>query len=68
MFLIDEFSISKYEDYQCAIVLQKRQETYYIWNGIFYFNINLLSNKHLLDWNICEGCDVGGSMKSCYKI
>lgn len=36
MFLIDYFDINKYSNYDCAIVLQKRNEDIqYFWNGIY---------------------------------
>ena len=41
MFLIDYFDIDNYSYYDCAIVLQSRQngEINYFWNGIYYFDI-----------------------------
>jgi hypothetical protein len=65
MFLIDYFDIDKYSRYDCAVVLQSRNNgaTNYFWNGIYYFDMMRMKNLHLLDWNCCPGCDVGGMMK-----
>lgn len=69
MFLIDYFDIKKYEKYDCAVVLQSRnnQQIKYIWNGIYYFNMTKMMNKNLLNWNCCPGCDVGGMMQNWLK-
>jgi hypothetical protein len=65
MFLIDNFNISDYEKYDISVVLQKRLngKVNYIWNGLYYFNINKMDNKELLNWNTKPGCDVGGMME-----
>jgi hypothetical protein len=60
MFLIDYFDIKKYENYDCAIVLQNRGHINYFWNGIYYFDMLKLKNNELLNWNTCPNCDVGG--------
>lgn len=64
MFLIDYFDISIYNNYDCAIVLQSRNNDSinYFWNGIYYFNMNIMKNQELLNWNLCYNCDVGGMM------
>lgn len=66
MFLIDYFNISAYEQYDCAVVLQSRDgngnRIHYFWNGIYYFDTTKMKNMHLLNWNSCEYCDVGGMM------
>ena len=65
MFLISDFDINKYATYDCAVVLQSRfdHQVNYIWNGIYYFDILKMRNKDLLNWNCCNGCDVGGMMQ-----
>jgi hypothetical protein len=65
MFLIDDFNISDYEKYNISIVLQRRMNgnVNYIWNGLYYFNINKMDNKDLLNWNLKPGCDTGGMME-----
>ena len=70
MFLIDHFDISKYQEYDCAIVLQTRENgnINYFWNGIYYFNMNKIKNIDKLNWNCCNGCDVGGMMQEWLKI
>jgi len=65
MFLIDYFDINKYSNYDCAIVLQSRNENKinYFWNGIYYFDLTKMKNIELLNWNCCTNCDVGGMMQ-----
>ena len=69
MFLIDYFNINKYSNYDCAIVLQSRNnyEINYFWNGIYYFDITKMNNLDLLNWNCCENCDTGGMMQTWLK-
>ncbi len=69
MFLIDYFDINKYANYDCAIVLQSRNnyKINYFWNGIYYFDITKMKNLELLNWNACTDCDVGGMMQEWLK-
>jgi hypothetical protein len=62
MFLIDNFYLTDYENYNCAIVLQSRNNftTNHLWNGLYYFDFNKIKNGHLLNWNCSRGCDTGG--------
>jgi hypothetical protein len=62
MFLIDYFDINKYSNYDCAIVLQSRNESKlnYFWNGIYYFDVMKMNNFELLNFNCCKDCDCGG--------
>lgn len=69
MFPIKEFSIHQYlEGYQLAGVPQKRAHIDYIWNGLVFFNMNDLPDKHSIDFNCLpvEGIavDVGGNVYS----
>lgn len=70
MFLIDYFDINKYYNYDCAIVLQSRNECKinYFWNGIYYFDMNKMKNIDLLNWNNCNSCDVGGMMQKWLQM
>lgn len=70
MFLIDNFDLSEYEKYDCAVVLQSRNNftTNYIWNGIYYFDFIKMKNINLLNWNCSPGCDVGGMMQQWLKL
>jgi len=63
MFLIDDFYVSDYDNYDCAIVLQSRMNNRYnyFWNGLVYFDINKMTKLHLLNWNL-NNFDVGGMM------
>jgi hypothetical protein len=70
MFLIDDFDISRYENYDCAIVLQSRNnnKSNYFWNGLYYFDITKMQNKDKLKWDCCQDSDgyyldVGGMMQ-----
>lgn len=69
MFLIDFFDINKYSEYDCAVVLQSRNNytINYMWNGIYYFDTTKMKNLKLLNWNCCEYCDVGGMMQGWLK-
>ena len=62
MFLIDYFDINKYSQYDCAVVLQSRNnfKVNYFWNGIYYFDMTKMKNLDLLNWSCCPGCDTGG--------
>ena len=70
MFLVDFFDIAKYENYDCAILLQSRfdRQLNYFWNGIYYFDFHKMKNIELLNWNICNGSDTGGMTKDWLKI
>jgi hypothetical protein len=65
MFLIDYFDINKYSEYNCAIVLQSRNEPrlHYFWNGLYYFDMRKMKDLDLLNWNCCANCDTGGMMQ-----
>jgi hypothetical protein len=63
MFVINEFDVEKYNDYNCAIVLQQRGNIFYFWNGIYYFDFGKMSEIELLNWNPTPNCDVGGMMQ-----
>ena len=34
----------------------------YIWNGIFYFDMNKITNQNMLNWDCIGAVDVGGAM------
>lgn len=63
MYLLDYLDITKYYNYQTAIVLQHRVinnfNVNYMWPGLCYFNNNV-RNIDLLNWNLANGCDTGG--------
>lgn len=65
MFLIDDFYLTDYDEYKCAVVLQSRKHynINYVWNGLYYFDFNILPNIELLNWSNKPGCDVGGMME-----
>ena len=69
MFLIDDFNLTDYEKYDCAIVLQSRNNftINYIWCGICYFDFNKIKNKDLLNWDCCDYCDTGGKTQIWLK-
>jgi len=65
MFLVDNFDLSDYEKYNCAVVLQSRfdNKIKYFWNGLYYFDIKKMNNLPLLNWNCSPHCDTGGMMQ-----
>jgi len=69
MFLIDDYNIDDYKKYDCSIVLQHRKDIdkttdiYYIWNGLYYFNINKLDTS-LMNWGLTYTTDTGGRMSA----
>ena len=69
MFLVDYLDINKYSKYDCAIVLQSRNDhtTHYFWNGIYYFDTTKLKDMELLNWNCCVNCDTGGMTQEWLK-
>jgi hypothetical protein len=73
MFLIDDFDINKYSQYDCAILLQSRNNLTieYFWNGVYYFDITKMKDLELLNWNctaLCGTvCDTGGAMQKWLK-
>ena len=76
MFLITDFYGNEYDEYQCAIVLQSRKENInYIWNGLYYFNMNKMNDLEYIAWdkgdivvnNIRIFTDTGGRNKHWIK-
>jgi hypothetical protein len=45
MFLIRDFNCNEYDNFDCAVVSQNRQEEY-IWNGIYYFDTTRMKDTH----------------------
>lgn len=67
MFLINYLDIEKFRKYDCAIVLQCREQFLkieYIWNGLFYFNLFKMKNPELIYWDQLLNSDVGGLSNS----
>jgi hypothetical protein len=67
MFLIDDFTIDNYKKNDCGVVLQKRNNLdgsniHYIWNGLYYFDMNKLQNIDLMNWHCTLTTDTGGMM------
>jgi hypothetical protein len=67
MFVISEFHTSKFQDLDLATVPQSRGKIKYFWNGIFYLNMPILSNKHLLNMDRVDKTDFGGKMHKFYE-
>jgi len=61
MFLIDNFHLYDYEKFDCAIVLQSRNnfKMNYVWNGLYYFDFHKMKKINLLNWNCLALCDTG---------
>ena len=70
MFLVDYFDINKYAQYDCAVVLQSRNEfkTNYIWNGLYYFDMVKLKNIGVLNWDCKKGSDTGGMTEEWLQL
>lgn len=68
MFVIDYFDPEKYEKYDCAIVLQSRENFNYFWNGFYYFNMFRMKDTNLLNWDCCTNCDTGGMMQKWLQM
>jgi hypothetical protein len=72
MFLIDDYNIDDYKKYDCSVVLQHRKDVdkttdiYYIWNGLYYFNIHQLDTS-LMNWGLSYTTDTGGKMTKWLK-
>jgi hypothetical protein len=78
MFIVDDINIcNKYSEYEMAIVPQVREkklrtsdnnviDVHYYWNGVAFFDMPWVKNKHLLNWDAlggrCAATDVGGEM------
>jgi hypothetical protein len=60
MFLVDYFDINKYSNYDCAIVLQSRNNEGYLWPGLCYFDMTKMKNFEFINWSLCPGFDSGG--------
>lgn len=65
MFLVDNFDLTDYEKYDCAVVLQSRfdNKINYFWNGLYYFDIKKIEYLQLLNWNCFPSSDTGGMMQ-----
>ena len=68
MFLVDYFDINKYSQYDCAIVLQNRNNEGYLWPGLCYLDMTKIKHFDLINWDICPGFDSGGMTKEWLKI
>ena len=73
MFLVKDFNLREYmQDYDLAGVSQSRPNgVEYIWNGLVFFDMKRLLNKHLINFNCGEvnntPVDVGGQMHHYFK-
>ena len=67
MFLIDYFEVDRYMKYGSAVVIQDRDKYKYIWNGIYYMNMERIRNPEKVNWNLSEGTDTGGMMNEWLK-
>jgi hypothetical protein len=67
MFLIDYFDIQKYANYDCAIVLQTRNNEGYLWPGLCYLDMTKMKHFELINWSLIPGFDSGGMTKEWLK-
>ena len=73
MFLIDYLDIEeKYKECELAIIPQHRVDRdagldiNYAWNGLVYFDMPLVKNKHLLNWGLIPHADSGGAFHNYF--
>jgi hypothetical protein len=62
MFLIRDFDLQRYKEYDCAVILQERPGFRYVWPNIFYFNMHILRYPELVNFNPQSPGDSGGAM------
>lgn len=62
MFPIAPINIEEYRKYNCALLLQSRQNKNYFWPGILYFNFHKMKDIKLMNWNCIPDFDTGGMM------
>jgi hypothetical protein len=68
MFLIADLDIRRYFNYDCAVVLQSRNNIlHYIWNGLYFMDFTKLQDLELLNWDQGHGGDTGGMMRDWFK-
>ena len=72
MFLIDYLDINTYFNYDCAVLLQCRQDTNsiyinYIWPGLCYLDFTKIQAPELLNWNAGYYLDTGAMMAEWLK-
>lgn len=61
MFLIDYLDMQKYFKYDCAVVLQSREDRKlnYIWPGLCYLDFTRMKAPNLFNWALCHNGDTG---------
>ena len=67
MFLIADWDINTYLQYDCAVLLQSRPNLNYIWPGLCYLDFTKIQAPELLNWSTGKGGDVGGMMAEWLK-
>jgi hypothetical protein len=67
MFLIAPLGEEDYSEFNAALVLQKRDNIVYFWNGICYLDMTRIKDQDLLNWDQIPGTDTGGSMYTWLK-
>jgi hypothetical protein len=67
MFLIDYFDINKFSNYDCAVVLQSRNNIGYLWPGLCYFDMTKMKHFELINWSLLPGFDSGGMTQHWLK-
>ena len=78
MFLIDDLDINTYFQYDCAVLLQCRQDTNYIyinyiyinyiWLGLCYLDFTKIQSPELLNWTCGYYLDTGAMMAEWLKV
>jgi hypothetical protein len=62
MFLIADWDVNAYLQYDCAVLLQCRRDINYIWPGLCYLDFTTIQAPELLNWATGYYLDTGAMM------
>jgi len=64
MFLIDDFKVEELFKYDCALVLQQRENIVYFWHGLCYLDFTKINDTDMMNWDVSVSLkvDTGGMM------
>ena len=68
MFLVHTFDLTKFDNYDCAIISQQRPGLDYVWPNLFWFDITKLKYKEHVNWNLAANTDTGGMMAQWLEL
>ena len=67
MFLIADWDVNAYLQYDCAVLLQCRRDVNYIWPGLCYLDFTKIQAPELLNWSTGYYLDTGAMMAEWLK-